>query len=563
MGLDFNRTFIKFVRNLLKTEMDKAKDDWQIFQCVLLEALKSESVSQMEKIIAKHGQIPTALLIASLDDCGISFMLTAIRNESYETFYFLLEMACHAGVDVHLHGTFEWDGIKYSNVSPLCAAIISRQSIIVDQFIIIEQGKLNKVRAGMQGIKSSSISREEKIEALELMGAAYVFYSKDSSTYAISIWEETARLRLSTSDGEPAIPKKISPHSHLFAKAMGFTLEFATLEELRQLKARLDFDNGHLEVNLFTQALLISQRILDQSDYEQRKYILTELCEYADEFYDAGQYNRVISIGMFMLDRFQGLEEWEAEFVNSVIIKTIEILNRSFFWLLELAGSDREEFTFANIMTTMEYTFEHNEQLQSVSHRGDDEYVVDWVIFEQVDILTEILPTLSGQESHRFKQCLYDFIRADYRFNIVGQGNLLHYACCSCEELFPINIMKLLLELGVNPNATSSNGMTALHVLASSRFARWSTNITDAVELLLNSGSHIDQPDHKGTTALDLFKLKERELAVKGISNVYLRNLVNRVRPLKRLAAQVVSQHKIPVDNQILPSSLLAIVNVH
>ncbi len=260
-----------------------------------------------------------------------------------------------------------------------------------------------------------------------------------------------------------------------------------------------------------------------------------------------------------MMDQFQGLAEWDDRFVNSMIIKVIEILVGSFIELMDLPSSDREEFTFANIMTIMEYTLKHNVHLRSVNYREDDGNELDLLIFEQIDLLTEILPTLNEQESHRFKQSLYHFIRADYRFNRVGKGNLLHFACYSCT--IATKLMKLLLELGINPNATSSNGMTALHVLASIQWERWSTNITDAIQLLLDSGAQIDQPDVEGATALDRFKLKEKELVDNGILNIYLQRLINRVRPLTCLAAQVVSQHGIPFDN--LLSSLLAFVNRH
>jgi hypothetical protein len=55
------------------------------------------------------------------------------------------------------------------------------------------------------------------------------------------------------------IPKTISPPSDLFAKAMGFTSKFLTLEHLEQIEAQLDY----IELNLYTQALLVIQRIKD------------------------------------------------------------------------------------------------------------------------------------------------------------------------------------------------------------------------------------------------------------------------------------------------------------
>ncbi len=542
--------------------MDTSDDDWRVLQFTFLAALISESMTELEEILATKGPEITKVLATSVDEQGTSPMMIAIRHECYKVVAFLI---ANFGVDVTgCHGTFEWSGTKYYNVSPLCAAIISRQLGIISQFITIQHGQLDKVIADMEEIKSSSISREDKIEVLELMGAAYVFYNRDSSTYAIFIWKEAMRLRHSTVNGEPAIPKVIPPQSsYLFAKAMGFTSEFTTLEHLDQLEAQLNFDGGYPEWNIYTQALLVSQRMLHQSEPEQHKYILAHLCEYAGAFHHGRQFNRAIRIGMYMMGQFQGLEkEWDDPFVNSMIIKVIKILVGSFIELMDLPSSDREEFTFANIMTVLEYSLEHHVKLNY--YIGNEWSGVEWLIIDQIDILTE-LPTLNEQESHRFKRTLYNFIGADYRFNIVEKGNLLYLACHSCTittKLSPaLNGMKLLLELGVDPSATSSNGMTSLHVLASIEWERWSTNITDAIQLLLDSDAHIDQPDNEGITALDLFKLKEKELAENGIKNIYLQRLIHKVRPLTCLAAQVVSRHGIPFDD--LPSNLIPFVNRH
>jgi hypothetical protein len=372
--------------------MDTSDDEFEVWQSLLMAAVISESITDMIDLLDIQEPEIAKVLATSVDEHGITPMLTAIQHGCRNVVTFLI---ANFGVDVNLHGTFEWSGTRYYNVSPLCAAIISRQPGIISQFIAIQQGQ---VIADMEGIKSSTISREDKIDALELMGAAYVFYNINSSTYAISIWKEATRLRHSTVDGEPAIPKVIPQHqsSSLFAKAMGFTSEFATLEHLDQLEAQLNFDFGYPELNLYTQALLVSQRMLHQSDPEQyKKDILGLLYDYAKVFYDERQFNRAISIGMYMMGQFQGLEEWDDPFVNSMIIKVIEILVGSFIELMDLPSSDREEFTFANIMTVMEYILEHNVQLRSVNYRGENGDVLDLMIIEQIDILTELLPRLN------------------------------------------------------------------------------------------------------------------------------------------------------------------------
>ena len=538
-------------------------DNCRILQQIFFNAVKFELMSHLNSIISIQGREIAKLLATSVDEKGTSPMLTAIQHENCDVVIFLIE---NFGVDVNLSGTFDWDGMKYSNISPMCAALISRQMSIVNEFIMAEPGQLDKVTADVEEIKSSSISREEQIEALELMGAAYVFYNSDSSTYAISIWKEAMNLRNSTVDGGPLIAKTIFTHSSdQFSKAMGFALEFATMEELLQLESHLDFDNGDPEFNLYTQALLVLQRILDQSDPELKEYIFSVLYEYADMYHNNGRYNRAISIGMFMIEQFDGLVEWQDGSLNSTIIKTIGTVVASFVELMELPIPDRQELTFSNMMTIMDFTFEHNIQLRTVNDTDDDGDELDLLIFDQIDIMTEILPNVSEEENHRFKQHLYNFIRQDYRFVRVDQGNLLHIACCSCtisSQQFPVRVMKLLLDLGIDPNSTTSSGLTALHVLAGVQWNRWSTNITDAIQLLLDYGTHIDQPNVDGKTALEFFKVKEKELIDNGISNDYLKTLINKVLPLKCLAAQVVRQHEILFEAELL-SSLLPFFNCH
>ncbi|EFX75416.1 hypothetical protein DAPPUDRAFT_323340 [Daphnia pulex] len=353
--------------------------------------------------------------------------------------------------------------------------------------------------------------------------------------------------------------------------AMGFISEFLTLEHLEQIEAQLHY----LELNLYTQALLVIHRILDQSDSEQHKYILKQLCNYAARFHHYGQYNIAIKIGLFMVDEFQGLQEWDE--VNDIIIETIGDLVKNFMKLYEMPISyNRVDFTFANVITTLEFTLMHNIHQASVINIYSEYDDFCFLIFDQIDLLTEMLPKLNNQESHRFKQILYNFIRADFNFDRVDKGNVLHLACChrfedlGAAKRFRINVMKLLLELDLDPNSTSTNGKTPFHILATSReWERWSTttNITDAVQLLLDSGANIDQPDGEGRTPLDLFKLKEKELNNKGMSNVYLKKLIHteglRLRSLKCLAAQVICRNRISFVPDDLPNNLLTFVKRH
>ncbi|XP_046441937.1 protein fem-1 homolog A-like [Daphnia pulex] len=550
---------------ITKRSRNQSNACWRLLQHVFQGAIKSEFIPELQEILAIQGPEIT-LPATSLDEHETTAMLTAIQNGSCEVVVFLREL----GVDVNLRGTFEWRGVKYDNVSPLCAAIISRQVDIVYEFVIVEEDQLDEVTADMDGIKNSSLDKEHKIEVLELMGAAYALCPVPFS-YAISIWKEATRLRYSTVDGQPVIPKTISPPSDLFAKAMGFTSEFLTLEHLEQLEAQLDFDDDYPELNLYTQALLVIQRIMDKSNPEEHKYILALLCAYAlNNFHN--DRNRAVSIGMYLLSQFQGLEDLDEDF-NSVLIETIGMLVTNFKNLYDMPiGSDRVELSFANLITTLESTLKVNQN--TVDYLDDyDNFAL--LTLDLIGFLTDMLPVLSKQESRRLKQTLISFNHTDFRFHMVDHGNVLHLTCRQCYEdlieptRFPISVIKVLLELGADPNFTSSYfEETPLHILAkSNQWELWleTTNITEAVQLLLDSGANIDQPDGKGKTCLDLFKLKEKELSKKGTPSIFLQKLIQReqLRPLKCLAAQVIRRNRIPFVPGDLPNTLLTFVNRH
>jgi hypothetical protein len=337
-------------------------------------------------------------------------MLTAIQHKRCKVVKYLLK---HFGDKVNLHGTFEWSGAKYENVSPLCAAIISRQTEIVLEFVIVGKGEgkgqLGKVTAD---IKKSSLDKEHKIEALELMGAICALYTYDrapnwnwhpspTSRYVFSIWKEAMKLRYSTVDGQPVILKTISPPSDLFARAMGFTSEFLTLEHLEQIETQIGL------WGFYTQALLVVHRILDRKDPEQHKYILKQLGNLV--VVGLHQHNEQfnIKIGMFMLDEFQGLQEWDEE-VNDMVIETIGHLVKNFMKLYGMRSGRRRFHHLlvkADVIKTLEFTLHFIHQASAVNiHSRYDDFC--FMIFDQIDReieLTEMLPKLSNQEIHRFK----------------------------------------------------------------------------------------------------------------------------------------------------------------
>lgn len=70
-----------------------------------------------------------------------------------------------------------------------------------------------------------------------------------------------------------------------------------------------------------------------------------------------------------------------------------------------------------------------------------------------------------------------------------------------------VEIIKLLLENGANPNITDQNGSTALHFSVI-------FNYTDIVKLLVNSNAKFDLKDNRGKTALDYAQVTQNKTII-------------------------------------------------
>ena len=122
------------------------------------------------------------------------------------------------GISISTNGKFEWRGDNYEGITPLFAALVcsntTRQHII-KTLILLDFYMVNSLRSTM----SSTNTRSQKIDVLELNGATYILEDtivtdKENRTkYGLACWKQAMLLRQEEPALYPRLPSTIQSKS--------------------------------------------------------------------------------------------------------------------------------------------------------------------------------------------------------------------------------------------------------------------------------------------------------------------------------------------------------------
>lgn len=420
-------------------------------------------------------------------------------------------------------------------MSPLLAASVTGHTPTVE-FLI--------------SVKSLCTARD-LVDALELLGATYVDKKRDIHG-ALGFWRRAMIARHAACD----LVSRRTPSA-----AYDNAVEVASLEQLNELPSDPD--------NMRMQALLIRERILGPAHPDTSYYIRYRGAVYAD----CGNFDRCIGLWMYALDMQQKILEPLSPMTQSSLLSFAEL----FSFMMSESGPTRglrvPKICFEDLMTVFVKALREIEvgsiHLSKISVAKDERGTTDTTYFNRtlviamhfICLLCRLQPHVSPLQAFQLRKAVYEFVRMDPK----GRDGWrpLHLACTNDSSsvgrypicTFPsIDVIRLLLEVGADPQATDDDRNTPLHVAATSRPVK-----PDVLRMLLDHGSHLDACNADGRTCAQLLEIKP------GLLNaVAITDIVNPLdfTTLQCLAAKVIVNTNIDYERSV-PKRLAAFVAMH
>uniref|UniRef100_A0A182VY73 Sex-determining protein fem-1 n=1 Tax=Anopheles minimus TaxID=112268 RepID=A0A182VY73_9DIPT len=396
-------------------------------------------------------------------------------------------------------------------------------------------------------IKLPFVSRDDRIAALELLGATYVDKKRDMLG-ALSFWKRAMEDRYNNS---PVLPKPtrepLPPYDYV--------QEVNNLNMLEELV--MDPDEMRM------QALLIRERILGPVHPDTSYYIRFRGAVYAD----SGRFDRCIELWTYALSMQQSILEPLNPMTQSSLLSFAEL----FSYMLGEVGRPITRGRIVPPIETSDMLVVFKKSIREVQlgqqmfdqmayHERDHGALSRALVISLhlacllVRLLDEEDELCTAEMKHQILQSLYDLVS----LKIVSQTGrtALHLACYKDAALvgrYPVcqlpsaRLAKALLQVGADPNAQDDNGNTPLHLAAQSRPCP-----PELAQILLEHGSHLDTRNVDGKTFESL------------LQNQQLHELVNPIKytRLSCLAARAIKRYAINCQHEI-PKCLHAFVDSH
>jgi hypothetical protein len=452
---------------------------------------------------------------------------------------------------------FSWDKLDYTRTLPssfvLPSAAVSIVRDITGQVPII---KLIEYLVDVANdepfwlefvlnsfVTSSAITRPEKIVALELMGAAFIFKqilhtrrkslckknpTKTGPWRGLQCWKSAMIYRrIDDGDGDPPIPKIPYVFSEIASSAFGDTVEFMTLDELDLLEHQSTLQGSHQDWHLLcgplvVQALLVSKRIFSQNGADAagqqidgpNSFHLDNLLHYGLYCKFHQQYSQAINVSLLILEHSKGFNPNSSPKCVKLFAETFDLMLVCLKRRQPPNSILKQELSSANLLAAAKFGIEIFTNMLPVPPMTLPERQLFDIIERTYFFISNWLPRLNQQEVEQLTEYLSRYIHL-YNENS-GVTSLLHVAIEMVDyhgglshysTRHAVSIIQLLLEAGADPNATDRYGKTPLHFLAG-KYSQDETSEAYFIifQALLDAGVYLDPTAPNGKTVLCMLK---------------------------------------------------------
>ena len=428
-------------------------------------------------------------------------------------------------------------GFKHEEVSKLLAAGASHLRDNSGLTPLLRASDKCNVLMVEHLIKQPEIAKEQKIDALELLGASLALAPhKEFPFYDVKEGFEYIKHGMRERFADPSHPllkQQMEP-----VEAYQNRKESQTLEELAEIKHNRDA--------IIVESLIIRERILGTNNL----VVLPQMRCAA--FYFMG---RNLHLSLLLLRNVIKIYV-NHNFISQLgLVVTESVISRLWWiWSDDLVKDDIFVKTFDQIVIVSEHDM----------HRKMMEIEQDPVKCKvYINYLRDLVWMISKLNCSRVGKlsCVSPFLKTLCKLNPCDPSgkSFLHmfaiFHCFDHRNVSYTDATKLLLNAGFDVNSTDSNGNTALHTIARISSYRYSNSsrITDMLQVLIDGGAHHDFVNNDGKTPMDLAKTYEVHMIL---------TEQKRKLELQCIAAKAVKKLGIPYLG-VVPKTLEKYISMH
>ena len=383
-------------------------------------------------------------------------------------------------------------------------------------------------------IKRREIAKEQKIDALELLGASLALGPhKEFPFYDVKEGFEYIKRGMRERFADPSHPllkQQMEP-----VEAYQYRKESQTLEELAEIKHNRDA--------IIVESLIIRERILGTNN-------LVVLPQMRCAAYYFMRSNLHLSL---LLHRNVIKIYLNHNFTVFVVTESV-ISHLRWIWSDDLVKDDIFVKTFDQIVIVSEHEM-HRKMMEIEQDPAKCKVYINY-LRDLVWMISKLNCSRVGKLS-----CVSPFLKTLCKLNPCDPSgkSFLHmfaiFHCTDHRNVSYTDATKLLLNAGFDVNSTDSNGNTALHTIARISSYRYSnsSHITDMLQVLIDGGAHHDFVNNDGKTPMDLAKTYEVHMIL---------TEQKRKLELQCIAAKAVKKLGIPYLG-LVPKTLEKYISMH
>ena len=379
-------------------------------------------------------------------------------------------------------------------------------------------------------MKQREIEKEQKIDALELLGASlslqqhkeFLFYDvKEGFKYI-----KHGMIKRFADPSHPLLKQQMEP-----VEAYQNRKESQTLEELAEIKHNRDA--------IIMESLIIRERILGTNS----SVLLPQMRDAAFHFMGSNLHHFLLLLRNVIKIALN---------CNQKMLPCLESVI-SHLWCKWSDGLVKDDI-FVKTFDQIIIAYEHEMHRKMMEKEQDPKCKVDIYRLKE---LVWIISKLNCSKVDKLS-CVSPFLKTLCKLNPCDRSgkSLLHmfaiFHCTNHCNVSYTDATKLLLNAGFDVNSTDSNGNTALHRIA--RISpRIHIRITDMLQVLIDGGAHHDFVNNDGRTPMDVAKTVEARII-----------LTEQKRKLELQCIAAKSVKKLGISYQgVVPKTLEKYISMH